>query len=213
MNCHEYAGGCGSGDSTSMQTRADRHGVAGKRTQTMTKIAGKSYRKPEIETLLDALKRQTKRARRMAEDAIQRISKATYEPYYEYRDALTEIEGVLVLIEDRMENAEKDAAAQLREYHSQLIVDLLRMKIDVVLRVFPALEGAEVLPVGTQKVFLATIWELHETVARIDREHIEGVLDEDARKRLVVAETILREVSDRAPRLMELAADANARLT
>lgn len=181
-----------------------------KTTQTMTKIAGKSYRKAEIETLLDALKRQTQRARSMAEDAIRRISKATYEPYYEYRDALTEIEGVLVLIEDRMENAEKAAAAQLREYHSQLIVDLLRMKIDVVLRVFPALENAEVLPVGTQKVFLATIWELHETVGRIDREHIEGVLDDDARKRLVVAETILREVSDRAPRLMELA-ESNAR--
>ncbi|MEK9969360.1 MAG: hypothetical protein VW600_09500, partial [Ferrovibrio sp.] len=96
----------------------------------MTNIAGKRYRKAEIATLLDALKRQTKRARSMAEDAIQRISKATYEPYYEYRDALTEIEGVLVLIEDRMENAEKDAADQLREYHSQLIVDLLRMKID-----------------------------------------------------------------------------------
>ncbi len=177
----------------------------------MSKIAGRRYRKAEIETLLDALKRQTKRARVKAEDAIQRIGHATYEPYYEYRESLTEIEGVLVLIEDRMENAEKDAAAQLQEYHSQLIVDLLRMKIDVVLRVFPALENAEVLPVGTQKVFLATIWELHETVARIDREKIQGVLDDDARKRLTVAETILREVSDRAPRLMELAAASNAR--
>lgn len=178
----------------------------------MTKINGKQYGKEEITTLLDALKRQTKRARKMAEDAIQRIGAATYEPYYEYRESLTEIEGVLVLIEDRMENAEKAAAAQLQEYHSQLIVDLLRMKIDVVLRVFPALENAEVLPVGTQKVFLATIWELKETVARIDREKIEGVLDDDARKRLVVAETILREVSDRAPRLMELAAENNVRM-
>lgn len=178
----------------------------------MSKIAGKRYRKAEIETLLDALKRQTKRARAKAEDAIQRIGNATYEPYYEYRESLTEIEGVLVLIEDRMENAEKDAAAQLQEYHSQLIVDLLRMKIDVVLRVFPALENAEVLPVGTQKVFLATIWELNETVARIDREKIEGVLDDDARKRLTVAETILREVSDRAPRLMELAAETKVRM-
>lgn len=177
----------------------------------MTRIAGKRYRKDEIETLLDALRRQTRRARKMAEDAIQRISKATYEPYYEYRESLTEIEGVLVLIEDRMENAETDAAAQLQEYHGQLIVDLLRMKIDVVLRVFPALENAEILPVGTQKVFLATIWELKETVARIDREKIQGVLDDDARKRLTVAETILREVSDRAPRLMELAAENHAR--
>ncbi|MEK9969361.1 MAG: hypothetical protein VW600_09505, partial [Ferrovibrio sp.] len=75
----------------------------------------------------------------------------------------------------------------------------------------PALENAEFLPVGTQKVFLATIWELHETVSRIDREKIQGVLDDDARKRLIVAETILREVSDRAPRLMELAEETHAR--
>jgi len=171
----------------------------------MTKIAGKRYKKAEIETLLDALKRQTRRARGIAEQAIARIGKAAYEPYYEYRTALMEIEGVLVLIEDRMENAEPDALAQMKEYHGQLIVDLLRMKIDVVLRVFPALENVEVLPMGTQKVFLSTIWELRETVSRIDREQIQGILDDDARKRLVVAETILREVSDRAPVLLELA--------
>lgn len=171
----------------------------------MTKIAGKRYNRAEIETLLDALRRQTRRARKIAEDAIARIGKASYEPYYEYRTALMEIEGVLVLIEDRMENAAADALAQLKDYHSQLIVDLLRMKIDVVLRVFPALENAQVLPIGTQKVFLSTIWELRETVDRIDREKIGGILDSDARKRLTVAETILREVSDRAPALLELA--------
>ena len=171
----------------------------------MPKASHKIYKKPEIEALLQALERQTRRARKMAESAIERITKAAYEPYYEYRDSLTEIEGVLVLIEDRMEHAEPDALAQLKDYHSRLIVDLLRMKIDVVLRVFPALENTEVLPMGTQRVFLSTIWELKETVDRVDREHIEGVLDSDARKRLLVAETILQEVSDRAPKLMELA--------
>src|SRR3546814_10941256 len=82
------------------------------------------------------------------------------------------------------------------------------MKIDVVLRVFPALETTEVLPVGTQRVFLSTIWELKDTVDRVDREHIEGVLDDDARKRLTVAEHILHEVSERAPTLLELAEKA-----
>src|SRR3546814_1904712 len=91
-----------------------------------------------------------------------------------------------------MEHAVPEALAQMKEYHSRLIVDLLRMKIDVVLRVFPALETTEVLPVGTQRVFLSTIWELKDTVDRVDREHIEGVLDDDARKRLTVAEHILR---------------------
>lgn len=171
----------------------------------MSKIASKRYKTSEIETLLDALKRQTRRARKIAEEAIARIGHATYEPYYDYRTALTEIEGVLVLIEDRMENAEPAALAKMKDYHGQLIVDLLRMKIDVVLRVFPALENVEVLPMGTQKVFLSTIWELQETVSCIDREQIQGILDEDSRKRLVVAETILREVSDRAPVLLELA--------
>ncbi|WP_341705182.1 hypothetical protein [Ferrovibrio sp.] len=174
----------------------------------MPKFSQKTYNKTEIESLLQALERQTRRARKMAESAIERITKAAYEPYYEYREALTEIEGVLVLIEDRMEHADPAALAQLKDYHSNLIVDLLRMKIDVVLRVFPALENTEVLPMGTQKVFLSTIWELKETVDRIDREHIEGVLDDDARKRLTVAETILQEVSDRAPKLMELAEKA-----
>lgn len=171
----------------------------------MAKVNEKTYKKPEIETLLQALQRQTKRARKMAEEAIELITHSAYEPYYDYREALTEIEGVIVLIEDRMAHAEPAALAQLRDYHSRLMVDLLRMKIDVVLRVFPALENAEVLPMGTQKVFLSTIWELKETVDRIDREHIEGVLDDDARKRLMVAETILREVAERAPSLLELA--------
>src|SRR5690606_14021572 len=133
------------------------------------------------------------------------ISDSAFEHYPDYREALAELEGVIVLIEDRMEHAEKAALAQLKDYHARLIVDLLRMKIDVVLRVFPALEEADILPIGVQKVFLSTIWELKETVDRVDREPVEGVLDGDARKRLVVAETILREVSERAPSLMELA--------
>src|SRR3546814_18118065 len=82
------------------------------------------------------------------------------------------------------------------------------MKIDVVLRVFPALETTEVLPVGTQRVFLSTIWELKDTVDRVDREHIEGVLDDDARMRLTVAEHILHDVSERAPKLLALAEQA-----
>ncbi|MFC3674408.1 hypothetical protein [Ferrovibrio xuzhouensis] len=174
----------------------------------MPKPNQKLYSKTEIEALLQALQRQTKRARAMAEDAIERITRSAYEPYYDYREALTEIEGVLVLIEDRMEHAVPEALAQMKEYHSRLIVDLLRMKIDVVLRVFPALETTEVLPVGTQRVFLSTIWELKDTVDRVDREHIEGVLDDDARKRLTVAEHILHEVSERAPKLLELAEKA-----
>ncbi|HLT76453.1 MAG TPA: hypothetical protein VKZ87_03610 [Ferrovibrio sp.] len=171
----------------------------------MTNIAGKIYNKAEIETLLQALERQTKRARRIADEAIQQITHSSFETYYEYREALTELEGVLVLIEDRMQHAQKSAVDQLKEYHTGLIVDLLRMKIDVVLRVFPALEEQAVLPMGTQKVILATIWELKDTVDRIDREQIEGVLDGEARKRLQVAETILQEVSERAPSLLELA--------
>ena len=171
----------------------------------MTRIAGKTYNKTEIEALLQALQRQTRRARKMAEDAIQQITHSSFETYHDYREALTELEGVIVLIEDRMQHAQPAALAQLKDYHSSLIVDLLRMKIDVVLRVFPALENADVLPIGVQKVFLSTIWELKETVDRVDREHIEGVLDGDARKRLTVAEMILREVSERAPSLMELA--------
>ncbi|HEX6959612.1 MAG TPA: hypothetical protein VF194_16635 [Ferrovibrio sp.] len=171
----------------------------------MAKVNGKTYKKAEIETLLKALQRQTKQARKMAEEAIALITHSAYEPYYDYRQALTEIEGVIVLIEDRMANAEPEAVAQLKDYHSGLMVDLLRMKIDVMLRIFPALEDAEVLPMGTQRVFLTAIWELKETVDRIDREHIEGILDDDSRKRLTVAETILREVAERAPSLLELA--------
>lgn len=168
-------------------------------------IGQKQYKKGEIEGLLDALKRQTNRARRMADDAIQRMSKSAFEPYHEYRTSLTEIEGVVILLEDRMTNAEPRALAQLKDYHTSLITELLRMKIDVILRVFPALESAETLPMGAQKVFLATLWELKETIARMDRDGLGKVLDDMSRKRLTVAETILREVAERAPGLLELA--------
>lgn len=171
----------------------------------MVGIGGKTYSKSEIESLLQAMDRQTKRAAKKAEGAIERITKSSFEPYYEYRESLTEIEGVLVLIEDRMAHADAKARAQLAEYHSSLVAGLLRMKIDVILRVFPALEIAATLPIGAQKVFLATLWELKETVSRIDRQDMSHLLNEDARKRLLVAETILGDVVQRAPALLELA--------
>ena len=51
------------------------------------------------ETLLQALERQTRRARKMAEDAIEQITHSSFETYHDYREALTELEGVIVLIE------------------------------------------------------------------------------------------------------------------
>jgi len=171
----------------------------------MSRIGEKVYTKPEIEGLLQAMDRQTKRAAKKAESAIARITKSSFEPYYEYRESLTEIEGVLVLIENRMAHADPRAHTQLAEYHTSLVAGLLKMKIDVILRVFPALEIAATLPMGAQKVFLATLWELKETVARIDRLEMGHLLDEEARKRLLVAETILGDVAQRAPALLELA--------
>lgn len=171
----------------------------------MSRIGDKVYSKPEIEGLLQALDRQTKRAAKKAEGAIARITKSAFEPYYEYRESLIEIEGVSILIENRMTHADPQAHAQLAEYHTSLVTGLLKMKIDVILRVFPALEIAATLPMGAQKVFLATLWELKETVARIDRQSMSHLLDDDARKRLLVAETILGDVAQRAPALLELA--------
>ncbi|MBX3453047.1 hypothetical protein [Ferrovibrio sp.] len=171
----------------------------------MTRIGEKTYSKAEIEALLQAMDRQTKRAAKKAEGAIERITKSSFEPYYEYRESLTEIEGVLVLIENRMAHADPKAHAQLAEYHTNLVAGLLKMKIDVILRVFPALEIAATLPMGAQRVFLATLWELKETVARIDRLDMSHLLDEEARKRLLVAETIIGDVAQRAPALLELA--------
>lgn len=171
----------------------------------MVGIAHKTYTLAEIQSLLQALEKQTRRAAKKADSAIERISKLAFEPYYEYRESLTEIEGVIVLIEDRMAHAEKAALEKLRDYHTKLITNLLRMKIDVILRVFPALESASTLPMGAQKVFLATLWEMKETVAHIDRAQMSHLLDPDARKRLTVAETILSDVAMRAPRLLEMA--------
>lgn len=171
----------------------------------MTGIAGKIYSKKEVQELLQALERQTRRARKKAEAAIERISQHSFEPYHDYRESLVELEGVIVLIEDRMAHVAPDALSQLRDYHVKLMTALLRMKIDVILRVFPALEQADNLPIGAQRVFLATLWELKETVANIDRTGMSSLLDEEARRRLLVAETILKEVAARAPRLLELA--------
>lgn len=171
----------------------------------MTKLGQKTYSSSEIQSLLEALEKQTRRAARKADAAIDRISRLAFEPYYEYRESLAELEGVIVLIEDRMANADKAALAKLTDYHTRLITDLLRMKIDVILRVFPALEVAASLPMGAQKVFLATLWEMKETVEHIDRAQMGHLLDDDARKRLLVAETILSDVAARAPRLLEIA--------
>ncbi|MBP7064367.1 hypothetical protein [Ferrovibrio sp.] len=171
----------------------------------MARIGQKTYSAAEIKTLLEALEKQTRRAAKKADAAIDRISRLAFEPYYEYRESLLELEGVIVLIEDRMANADERALAQLADYHAKLIANLLRMKIDVILRVFPALEVAASLPMGAQKVFLATLWEMKETVAHIDRAQMSHLLDADARKRLLVAETILGDVAQRAPRLLEMA--------
>ena len=86
----------------------------------MTGVAGKIYSKKEVQELLQALERQTRRARKKAEAAIERISQHSFEPYHDYRESLVELEGVIVLIEDRMAHVAPDALSQLLMQSRQL---------------------------------------------------------------------------------------------
>ncbi len=163
----------------------------------------KTYAKAEVEKLLDALEVHAREVAAVADDAQKKAEKNSFKAYQSFRNKSGEFATFSILIEGRLEHLEGGLAPTLQEHFDDLTAFTYKLLIKTSIQFLWALVQHTELPLGTREVFVQELRTLYETKKKLSEPRYASRLDEEAKRKLHVAEEILTEIIDKAPSLLQ----------
>lgn len=166
-------------------------------------MAAKTYTKGEVEKLLDALEVHAREVAAVAEDARKKAEKNSFKAYQAFRNKAGEFATFSILIEGRLDHLEGGADPRLQGHFDDLTAMTYKVLVKTSIQFLWALAQNNELPLGTREVFLQELRTLYETKKTLSEPRYDSRLDKEAKRKLHVAEEILREIIDKAPSLLQ----------
>jgi hypothetical protein len=161
-----------------------------------------SYARREVENLLDALEDQLQGATRLAKVAERDVASLKYSSYRRFREKVGEFLALTIIIKRRIPHVDDVNTRDLVERFEMSEVRFFTMLVRASLRFFYIISSNLTLPMGTREIFLDELRSLHSAHETLRRPEYALRLDDDVINDLDVAEQILTEIVDRAPRLL-----------
>ena len=162
-----------------------------------------SYAHRDVNALLDALEGQLVEATALAKTAERDAARLSYGSYRVFRDKVGEYLAFAIIIERRLPHIADAPTRDLIERLEMTQVRFYTMLIRACLRFFYIISSNLRLPMGTREIFMEELRSLHHAHETLHRPEYARRLETDVIHDLEVAEQILTEIVDRAPRLLE----------
>ncbi len=166
-------------------------------------MAEKTYTKSEVEKLLDALVVHAREVAAVADDARKKAEKNSFKAYQAFRNKSGEFATFSILIEGRLDHLEGGADPRLQGHFDDLTALTYKVLIKTSIQFLWVLAQNNELPLGTREVFVQELRTLYETKKKLSEPRYDSRLDEEAKRKLHVAEEILTEIIDKAPSLLQ----------
>jgi hypothetical protein len=166
-------------------------------------MAAKSYPKAEVEKLLDALDVHAREVSAVADEAQRKAEKNSFKAYQAFRDKSGEFETFSILIEGRLDHLQGGADPRLQGHFDDLTALTYKLLIKTSIQFLWVLAQHTELPLGTREIFVQELRTLYETKKKLSEPRYDSRLDDDAKRKLHVAEEILTEIIDKAPSLLQ----------
>ncbi len=166
-------------------------------------MAEKTYTKSEVEKLLDALEVHAREVAAVADDARKKAEKNSFKAYQAFRNKSGEFATFSILIEGRLDHLEGGADPRLQGHFDDLTALTYKVLIKTSIQFLWVLAQNNELPLGTREVFVQELRTLYETKKKLSEPRYDSRLDEEAKRKLHVAEEILTEIIDKAPSLLQ----------
>lgn len=160
-----------------------------------------------IDELLAALERLIVQAAERSKAARAGIEKHTFAPYHAYRAGIAEYQALVSVIDGRLEGLPPALVHRTRGRLLAARRRVLKTSIRAAFEFFFALSAIPNLPLGVREVFAQELRHLHATREELRSPDHEGQLPPDLEQDLETAETILKEVMDKAPALVSFDGD------
>jgi hypothetical protein len=152
-----------------------------------------------LDELHAALDRLIGQANQRADAARAGIERHTFAPYYAYRAAIAEYQALVIVIEARLEGL---PSAVVKASQERLLTSrrhVLQLSVRAAFQFFLILSAYPSLPFGVREVFTQELAHLHAAKAELRSPEHAGKIPSDLEQDLETAETILREVIEKAP--------------
>jgi hypothetical protein len=135
------------------------------------------------------------------------VARSSFAAYKQFADASADFDGFCILIEYRIKKVEPGPARAALE--SRLLterVNAMSRMLKASIELIGALAGQRVFPLGAKDVFLRELRSLYGLKNTLAREPFASHLPAETGHDVELAEKILREIIDKAPALLDLAA-------
>ncbi|MFM7346640.1 MAG: hypothetical protein ACKO1J_14885 [Tagaea sp.] len=161
----------------------------------------------EAERFLEALGDKTAALDEAIADAKGGVARSSFAAYQTFADAAADFDGFCILIEYRIKKVEpgpERASLESRLLTSR--VHAMSRMLKASIELIGGLAGQRVLPLGAKDVFLRELRSLYGLKNTLGREPFLSQLPAESGHDVELAEKILREIIDKAPALLDLAA-------
>jgi len=190
--CHGASSGCNNDSVVRSWDREKQDAMA------------KTYRRAEVEELLQALERNAKAVVDAARAATTAAGRDKFEGYTGFRERCEDFDTLAILIEHRLMHIAGGKAEDLEGKFSELKIFMLTATLRTSLHFLRVLAARDALPLGSRDIFLRELRHLHAARSRMTGAEYAGRLDPGTAADMQRAEEILGLILDRAPTLLDL---------
>ena len=159
----------------------------------------------EVERFLVALEQQARGIIVLSEKAAAEANKHSYELYAKFRMKVSEFETFSIVIESRLKNLSGQKAEKLQTKFDELSILMFNHFIKASIKFFFVLSASTHLPLGAREIFIAELKRIYDAKQKLERPKYQSAIDDEVRMNLDLAEDILNEIIEKAPRLLDLA--------
>jgi hypothetical protein len=161
----------------------------------------------EAERFLEALDDKVRALDEAIAEAKSGIARSSFAVYKQFADAAADFDGFCILIEYRIKKVEPgperaSLESRLLTSRAHAMSRMLKASIELI----GGLAGQRVFPLGAKDVFLRELRSLYALKNTLSREPFLSQLPTESGHDVELAEKILREIIDKAPALLDLAA-------
>jgi hypothetical protein len=168
----------------------------------MSQAAQRKYRN-EVEEFLSRLELRARKLIGLADVLEKNADKSDVTGYRPFREEVDNFKALSLVISERLNKLESHPKKEeLEEQFHKLQVLMLRLVIKTSLKFFFVMSAKEHLPLGAREMFQSELRTLYEAERMISNPRYISQLDDSAKDDLDTAKSILEEIIEKAPALL-----------
>ena len=157
----------------------------------------------EVEEFLSRLELRARKLVALANTLEKNADKSDVTGYRPFREEVDNFKALSLVISERMNKLESHPKKEeLEKQFHKLQVVMLRIVIKTSLKFFFVMSAKENLPLGAREMFQSELRTLYEAERMISDPRYISQLDESAKDDLDIAKSILEEIIEKAPALL-----------